>query len=181
MAACLLMLSLLISCQHKEAKPFHADKVKSNDTSINAPAAGNVLSSYLEIKDALIAGNEKSAIRHATEMSHNLDKLIVPGQISENAGISVKEASIQQLKTQLQNIIATSDCEKQRVAFQPLSDTLVNFIKNFQLRDVHLYHLYCPMAFNEAGAWWLSNSSEIRNPYFGTKMLTCGELVDSLP
>ena len=30
------------------------------------------------------------------------------------------------------------------------------------------------MAFNNEGAYWLSDAEQIRNPYFGDKMLTCG-------
>ena len=37
-----------------------------------------------------------------------------------------------------------------------------------------LYYQYCPMAFNNKGAYWLSNEEAIRNPYFGDKMLKCG-------
>ena len=36
------------------------------------------------------------------------------------------------------------------------------------------------MAFNDAGAYWLSAASDIKNPYFGKKMLTCGEVKDSI-
>jgi Cu(I)/Ag(I) efflux system membrane fusion protein len=36
------------------------------------------------------------------------------------------------------------------------------------------------MAFNDAGAYWLSKTSDIKNPYFGKKMLICGEVKDSL-
>ena len=36
------------------------------------------------------------------------------------------------------------------------------------------------MAFDNKGAYWLSEEKEIRNPYFGSKMLTCGETADSV-
>jgi Cu(I)/Ag(I) efflux system membrane fusion protein len=39
-----------------------------------------------------------------------------------------------------------------------------------------VYKEYCPMAFDNKGAYWLSESEEIRNPYFGKSMLTCGEV-----
>ena len=37
-----------------------------------------------------------------------------------------------------------------------------------------MYKQFCPMAFNDQGGYWLSNSKEVRNPYFGDKMLKCG-------
>jgi Cu(I)/Ag(I) efflux system membrane fusion protein len=36
------------------------------------------------------------------------------------------------------------------------------------------------MAFNNKGAYWLSNEREIKNPYFGSEMLECGSVEDSL-
>ena len=36
------------------------------------------------------------------------------------------------------------------------------------------------MAFDNQGAYWLSNAKQIRNPYFGEKMLTCGEVKEKL-
>jgi Cu(I)/Ag(I) efflux system membrane fusion protein len=35
------------------------------------------------------------------------------------------------------------------------------------------------MAF-DTGAYWISDSKEIRNPYFGDAMLTCGEVKKEL-
>jgi hypothetical protein len=39
-----------------------------------------------------------------------------------------------------------------------------------------IYKQHCPMAFNNTGASWFSDLPEIRNPYFGNKMLKCGEV-----
>jgi len=36
------------------------------------------------------------------------------------------------------------------------------------------------MAFDGKGGYWLSNSKEIRNPYFGDIMLACGEVTEVL-
>jgi hypothetical protein len=37
-----------------------------------------------------------------------------------------------------------------------------------------LYKQYCPMAFDDTGAWWISDDEEVVNPYFGEEMLHCG-------
>ena len=49
-----------------------------------------------------------------------------------------------------------------------------------ELKNAGVYRQFCPMAFNDQGAYWLSPETEIRNPYFGKKMLACGEVRDSL-
>jgi Cu(I)/Ag(I) efflux system membrane fusion protein len=38
---------------------------------------------------------------------------------------------------------------------------------------------FCPMAFGNKGAYWLQTEKKIRNPYFGTKMLGCGEIKET--
>ncbi|MBA4058359.1 MAG: hypothetical protein C0490_26815, partial [Marivirga sp.] len=43
-----------------------------------------------------------------------------------------------------------------------------------------LYLEYCPMANNNEGAYWLSNEKEIKNPYFGDKMLKCGSVKETI-
>jgi Cu(I)/Ag(I) efflux system membrane fusion protein len=35
---------------------------------------------------------------------------------------------------------------------------------------------FCPMAFNDKGAYWLQKSSEVENPYFGSQMFHCGDI-----
>ena len=53
-------------------------------------------------------------------------------------------------------------------------------LKKADLKNAGVYREYCPMAFDEKGAYWLSNDPEIKNPYFGNKMLDCGDVEDSL-
>ncbi len=36
------------------------------------------------------------------------------------------------------------------------------------------------MAFNNRGAHWLSDTTEVVNPYFGDEMLHCGSVTDTL-
>ena len=43
-----------------------------------------------------------------------------------------------------------------------------------------VYMQHCPMAFEHKGADWLSNTSEIMNPYIPKKMLDCGKVKDSV-
>lgn len=44
------------------------------------------------------------------------------------------------------------------------------------MAEAELYVEYCPMAFDNKGAVWVSSTKEVRNPYFGEKMLNCGEV-----
>jgi hypothetical protein len=57
---------------------------------------------------------------------------------------------------------------------------MIALVKKSGVSNGELYVEYCPMAFDDKGASWLSSSKEIRNPYFGDKMLTCGEVKETI-
>jgi len=64
-----------------------------------------------------------------------------------------------------------------RNAFQKTSQLVLKLEKSFgHHSDQVFYEIYCPMAFDNAGASWLSKDKEVNNPYFGAKMLNCGEV-----
>lgn len=77
-------------------------------------------------------------------------------------------------------IAATGDIDTQRKLYSDLSNDLIARVKRSGLSAGEVYVEYCPMAFNDKGASWLSNKKEIRNPYFGESMLTCGEIKETI-
>ena len=84
------------------------------------------------------------------------------------------------MKKAIDKIIAANDIEIQRQGFADLNLTFYKVLKGFGLKDETVYYQYCPMAFDSKGAYWLSEEKEIENPYFGEKMLKCGETREEL-
>ncbi|MFM9735850.1 hypothetical protein, partial [Streptomyces niveiscabiei] len=80
------------------------------------------------------------------------------------------------IAAELKGLLGEKDREEKRKAFQMASEQLYDFIRTVQYDREVVYHEYCPMAFNDQGATWLSNSSDIKNPYLPKKMLHCGEV-----
>ncbi len=78
------------------------------------------------------------------------------------------------LSNQLEAIDASSELPQQREALAIFSDALFQSVKSFGIGEIPVYQQYCPMANGNAGASWLSANKEIRNPYFGAGMLSCG-------
>jgi len=74
-----------------------------------------------------------------------------------------------------QNISNSQDIDKQRKFFKSLSKNLHDLIKVSKSSEP-VYYQYCPME----DANWLSREKDIRNPYYGAKMLTCGKTVETL-
>jgi Cu(I)/Ag(I) efflux system membrane fusion protein len=73
-----------------------------------------------------------------------------------------------------------ANLDEQRNAFSSLTQSLYLAIKAYGLGNTTAYYEFCPMAFNNTGGFWLSDSKTIRNPYFGDKMLTCGQVRETL-
>ena len=71
--------------------------------------------------------------------------------------------------------------EVQRKQFDFVSQALIKAISVFGLPKGTLYVQHCPMAFNNTGADWISDEKQIRNPYFGDKMMKCGIVKMQLP
>ena len=74
----------------------------------------------------------------------------------------------------------TSELDEQRKLFSTLSNEMATLVKGGKLSMGMLYLEYCPMANGNTGAYWLSNETEIKNPYFGDKMLKCGSVKEMI-
>jgi hypothetical protein len=96
------------------------------------------------------------------------------------------EAGARQIKgagniaTAAATISGTSDLKAQRLAFARLNEAFIALLKNTGLDSGNLYVAHCPMALDDEGASWVSHTKEIRNPYFGDSMLTCGSVTEIL-
>ena len=87
------------------------------------------------------------------------------------------------LQEQMENALAMMEnaatLEALRMHFEQLSDGMIEATESFGLEKETVYKHFCPMAFNDKGAFWLSGIEQIRNPYFGDAMLGCGEVKES--
>ncbi len=92
------------------------------------------------------------------------------------------EASRSELREVLLEVVgAARACRRapelapRRRAFEGLSAALLRLVARFgHVSSTPLVEAHCPMAFDNRGASWLQEGEEIRNPYFGSEMLSCG-------
>jgi Protein of unknown function (DUF3347) len=140
-----------------------------------------VLGKYYMLKNALVATKAPDAGTAANGLQAAADSMLLFLKTDSTNGKSL-QPYLDTIVTQCKVIASFYDesCEKQRLAFGTISSAFYGLLKNADLRNGHVYHEYCPMAFNDKGAFWLSDESEIKNPYFGKKMMECGEVIDSL-
>ncbi len=78
-----------------------------------------------------------------------------------------------------EHIAETKDASHQRDHFTTLSKNMYLLIK-VSKQEVTIYYQNCPMYNNGKGANWLSKDISIKNPYYGSQMLTCGKTVETI-
>jgi Cu(I)/Ag(I) efflux system membrane fusion protein len=132
-----------------------------------------VYTSYLKMKDAFVDSDAKKASDESYKVSKVLDA--VDMSLLEGEAHIEWMSQLESLKDALTSIQKTSDIAKQRQFFSSLNETFYRSLKAFGLSNITSYYQYCPMAFDDTGAYWFSDSEEIFNPYFGDAMLKCGE------
>ncbi|MFY0686614.1 MAG: efflux RND transporter periplasmic adaptor subunit [Cyclobacteriaceae bacterium] len=136
-----------------------------------------VFLSYLPVKDALIESDLEAANSNAQKLldaMSNVDMRLVKGDA--HAAL-MKDLIV--LESAIKGIINEEDLGSARALLSPLSDQLYHSLKKYNI-TVAGYRQFCPMALDYEGAYWLSDSEEILNPYFGDAMLTCGNVEEEL-
>jgi hypothetical protein len=138
----------------------------------------DLFNSYVELKDAFVLSDYGKIRLEAAETSKALAD--VDMKLLSGAAHHDWMTLMNPMQLSLQAIASAKDIEMQRKSFSTLSDNLYKSVKSFGLGGQDAYYEYCPMAFNNEGGYWLSNEDKVRNPYFGDKMLTCGEVMEKL-
>ncbi len=133
-----------------------------------------LLPPYFQIKDALVNDNNADAAlagKAFLEALSQVDMGLVEGD-AHNYWMKQMDA----LKAHAQQIAQSTDIEVQRQNFGGLSEMLIETMAVFGLSPSDVVVQHCPMAFDNTGADWLSQEEQVRNPYFGAQMLTCGSV-----
>ena len=77
-------------------------------------------------------------------------------------------------------VTSAKTIDEQRNEYAKLSNELIALVKKSGVSFGQLYVDFCPMAMNDKGAYWLSSQKDIKNPFFGEKMLNCGEVKETI-
>jgi Cu(I)/Ag(I) efflux system membrane fusion protein len=136
-----------------------------------------VADAYFEVKNALVNSDVTAAKKGVENMKSTLTRVemrSLKGQAHDH-WMALQE----QLSSDLDMIANASELEPIRQHFSMLSANILEMTESFGLEKDKVYKDFCPMAFNNEGAYWLSETEEIRNPYFGEEMLTCGEVKET--
>ena len=157
----LLVLTLTFSYAQEKIKLNHDHskmEMKQTPIEFSDEHLANAYTHYEHVKNDLVGSNPGDAQKGAEMLNEALGK--VEGG---NAALSAS-----------QRIAATDDLKVQRRAFSELSNEMEALLRG-NITSGKMYKDFCPMALN-GGAYWLSSIKDIRNPYYGSKMLSCGKV-----
>ena len=124
-----------------------------------------VLKNYLDLSEALAADDLTEGIKAITSLKEasNNSNLIELKSVVDNLPNDFKEIS------------------KIRESFGTLSEVFLSELKGYSLpEDLAANRAHCPMALGGKGADWIQRGSEVRNPYYGASMLSCGSIEGEL-
>ena len=138
---------------------------------------GKVVEAYLATKDALVATDAAQTDQKTGDLLTALGQ-VDAASLPADAGEKWTEHR-KIMERAATSMRAAANIEAKRTSFEDLSKAAYALVNDFGAGTT-LYKEYCPMAFNDKGAFWLSAKSEIKNPYFGDKMLECGEVQEVL-
>jgi hypothetical protein len=165
----------------KEANANAADTAKSSgnvSTEKKQVSINEVLTAYLQLKNALVNDNGQEASAAGKEISSALQKIDEASLTAEQKKEYDDEK--EDLKEHAEHIAENADkIEHQREHFDLLSSSLYDLVKVFKA-DKIVYKDHCPMFNNGKGAIWLSEIKEIQNPYYGKKMISCGSVKEEI-
>ncbi len=137
-----------------------------------------VLEEYLQLKDALVSDDPETAENEIKDLKEKLNEIQLSTFKNEHRG-SVENYR-NELEKNLDNLSNAEGLEEIRQGFIQLSAVMIRIAQNYKSLDERLYIQHCPMANNDEGADWLSFTEEIRNPYYGSEMLGCGEIIGKI-
>lgn len=82
----------------------------------------------------------------------------------------------------IHDMLAASSIDgMRRPYFETLSDAMIQAVRAAPERfGGSIYLMHCPMVYEDRGADWLQPSDDLLNPFFGSEMLYCGEVLEQI-
>lgn len=136
-----------------------------------------IFDDYISLKNVLIKSDGKQAGALANSLLKSFQSIDMNGLNSNVHSIFMKQSAI--IKSSATAIANSKDIAKQRNSFMQLSEAMIALMKTDK-NEGAIYVQHCPMYNDGKGANWLSKEKEIKNPYYGSQMLNCGSVQETI-
>ncbi len=165
----------IVDAPIKDTTKMKADQAGLNNQDVNA--LNNLMEQYFALKDALVKSDGITTADKAIAMLTAFTSIKMETLKADEHVAWMKVEKNIQFNTQ--HIAETKDIKHQREHFMALSTDMYELIKAAK-STTPVYYQFCPMANDGKGANWLSKEMAIKNPYYGSMMLSCGRVVETL-
>jgi Cu(I)/Ag(I) efflux system membrane fusion protein len=166
-------------------------KLNENEQKMPAIVIGNnsdafntsfriVLNNYFNLQDQLVAEKDSGIAQSARALIMASDSLKVDELKADSNLINTARTYSDGISAELKGLLGETELISKRRSFQMVSDQLYDLIRTVQYNQQVLYHMYCDKAFDDQGAYWISDKTEIKNPYLSQKATQCGEIKDTI-
>ncbi|GAB4327563.1 MAG: hypothetical protein Kow0074_22970 [Candidatus Zixiibacteriota bacterium] len=170
--------------QAESAEPSKTSAPEAADRFTDVPASflsslDPVYRAYFDLHSALADDQDDAAVSAVTQLRESLnavDATALDGSLLASWD-SLSTLAIQSIDV----AAAAQSIDDIRVAFETIAAALIQMDYRFgHPASIDYAVAYCPMAFDNRGAYWLQKHDSILNPYFGHKMLKCGNVTDHI-
>jgi copper chaperone CopZ len=168
-----------VTVKDAEMKMDHSGS-KESETATTMQQANQlqaIFDNYFPLKDALVKSDNATASAKAAELLAAINPVKMETLKTEEHTAWMKVEK--DLKTDARHISESKEIEQQRDHFTSLSKNMYTLIKAAKPVD-KIYWQNCPMYNDGKGANWLSKESAVKNPYYGSMMLSCGKTVETI-
>ncbi|OUL64064.1 DUF3347 domain-containing protein [Flavobacterium sp. AJR] len=170
-------MAMVVPAEKMNHEAHSGHEMASSDVDQKANILKPVFDAYFGIKDALVKTDGATASAKAKTLVTAIDGVKMESLPMDVHMVWMKV--LKDLKEDAEHIADTKDAIHQRDHFGTLSKNVYALLK-VSKGDTPTYYQFCPMANNGKGANWLSKESTIKNPYYGSKMLSCGSTVETI-
>jgi hypothetical protein len=139
-----------------------------------------LLTNYLNLKDQLIAEKDSGIAQSARALIMASDSLKLNELHADSNLINTARSFSEGISAEVMGLLGETNLLSKRRSFQMVSDQLYDLIRTVQYNQQILYHVYCDKAFDDQGAYWISDKPTIQNPYLPKSASICGEIKDTL-
>lgn len=132
---------------------------------------------YFRVKNSLVKDNEQESKKSLIGFNQSLSA--VEMKLLNGSDHDLWMDMLNGMKEASSKMEKSSNIEEERTHFSKLSLQILDMTETFGIDKEVVYKDFCPMAFGNQGAFWLSEEKDILNPYFGASMISCGEVKDT--
>jgi Protein of unknown function (DUF3347) len=163
-----------------EPKP-EAIKIKKHSEEFNQSIT-NSINEYIILRNAFADADTMKIKSQSQKFIASVDNLKLDDLKKDDSLIVASaQQQVSDIKANAQDILQQKDITEMREDFRMVSENLYPFLRTISYEGPKLYWQNCSMAFGaDKEGSWLSNTSEIINPYLGKNHPDCGEIKDSL-